>query len=191
MNFTWKIDDDLSLRLLEPRHAEEVYALIDRNRDHLRPWFRWAPNVDSAKAVGEKIASWLHDLAERGSVFTMIEAHGRPVGLMYTCDRDVVNKRVELGYWLDHTGQGKGYVTRACRALIDYAFDVLGVNRIDITADIENTRSRAVAERLGFTHEADIAKWLCFPDGQCRDMASYRLLREDWERGTDECAGTA
>ena len=85
MNFTWAIDDELSLRLLEPRHAEEVYALIDRNREHLRPWFRWAPGLESAEGAREKIVSFLHDLVDRGNTIVALAsedatAHRQPSG---------------------------------------------------------------------------------------------------------------
>ena len=181
MNFRYDIDDEVSLRLLEPRHAEELYELICRNREHLRPWFRWPLSVASAEDVRVKIVEHLHLLAAEGRRMTLVEAHGRGVGLLFLSSRDVENKRMELGYWLDEREQGKGVMTRACRAMVRYGFEVLGVNRIDITADVDNAASHRVAERLGFTREATMAQWLCFPDGRCRDMANYRLLRRDWE----------
>ncbi len=181
MNFCYRVDDEVSLRLLEPRHAGELYELICRNREHLRPWFRWPLSVQTEEDVCAKIVEHLHHLAADGRRMTLIEAHGRGVGLLFLATMDVENKRMELGYWLDEREQGKGLMTRACRAMVRYGFAELGMNRIDITADVDNPASHRVAERLGFTREATMAQWTCFPDGRCRDMANFRLLRRDWE----------
>jgi ribosomal-protein-serine acetyltransferase len=183
VDFLWPIGDGLNLRLLEPRHAGLMFALIDRNRERLRPWFRWAPDVRAVEDVRERIEQNLKRMADDGRRYTLIEAGGEPAGLVYICEVDPRHDRIELGYWLDGRFEGRGIMTRACSAMVAFGFGVLGVNRIDITADVDNARSRAVAERLGFTLEAILAEWTTRPDGQRRDMASYRLLRRDWSGG--------
>ncbi|MFW5968756.1 MAG: RimJ/RimL family protein N-acetyltransferase, partial [Persicimonas sp.] len=50
--FSFRIDDDLELRLHEEHHAEEMYALVDKNRAHIG---RWLPFVDYTDAVSDTL----------------------------------------------------------------------------------------------------------------------------------------
>ncbi len=174
------LGEDAVLRTILPGDAEALFELYERNREHLRPWFRWAPSVTCVREVRAMIGQWLGASRETGAVSAGIEVDGNLVGMTYMIRHDVQNRRVELGYWLDADAVGRGYITKACRALIDYAFTRINVNRIDIAADVNNQRSQNVAERLGFTREAVIRQWLRFPDGRFVDMASYCLLRSEW-----------
>lgn len=58
-----------------------------------------------------------------------------------------------IGYWLAESAQGRGTMTRAVQALVDHAFRVWRLHRVEIRAAVDNTRSRAIPERLGFTQE--------------------------------------
>lgn len=60
----------------------------------------------------------------------------------------------EIGYWLRTNDVGRGYCSEATRALTRHAFEELKANRVALTMDDRNSRSWAVAERLGFTWEA-------------------------------------
>lgn len=176
------LDGDAVLRQVRVSDAEAIYRLCVANRERLNPWFRWAPGVASVDPVFERCCEVCEAFQETGQVYGVIERAGRIVGLAYMCHHDPQNRRTELGYWLDESAVGRGYITKACRALIEEAFVNLGINRIDIAADVNNERSRAVAERLGFHQETVIDQWLRFPDGRYVDMASYRLLKQDWEK---------
>ena len=71
----------------------------------------------------------------------------------------------EIGYWLAEHHAGRGVMTRCCLAVIDYGIGELGLHRIQILADALNRRSRAVAERLGFTLEGNAARRHARPRG--------------------------
>ena len=85
-----------------------------------------------------------------------------------------------IGYWLGAEYEGKGIMTRACKALIDYGFGDLSLNRIVIRAATENVRSQAVPLRLGFTREGveREAEWL---NDHFLDMIVYSMLRSEWQ----------
>jgi len=174
------IDDTLSLRVLEPSDAEALYALIDRNREYLRPWFRWAPNVKDAGEVRQRLEQELHGYEKHGTAYCGVIAESKLVGLVYLCDHDLRNNRAEIGYWLDQNEQGKGYALRASKTMVDYCFGILEVERVSVNAELNNARSRGLAERLGFTFEGERHRWSRFPDGSYQDLACYRMLREDW-----------
>jgi ribosomal-protein-serine acetyltransferase len=76
-------------------------------------------------------------------------------------------------------------VTKACRVLLDYAFNDLKLNRVDIYCAAENAKSRAVAERLGFTHEGTLreAQWV---RERFVDLAVYGILASEWGKVKSE-----
>ena len=109
---------------------------------------------------------------------------GRLCGMVCHNGIDWVNQTTSLEYWLDVSHQGKGIMTASCGAVIDHSFDTLRLNRILIRSATGNVRSRAVAERLGFTLEgvSRQAEWLY---GRCVDVALYGLLKTDKAPGAN------
>jgi len=84
--------------------------------------------------------------------------------------------RCDLGYWLAPQGRGRGAMTRAVRLLSRWTFENLPVERIEITIQPENSASRRVAERAGYTFEGVLRSYLDIK-GSRRDAAMYSLLR--------------
>ena len=65
--------------------------------------------------------------------------------------------------------------------LIDYLFDTIELNRVQINCNVENKRSRAVPERLGFKLEG-IHRQVEFLNGKFGDWAIYAILRSEWKQ---------
>jgi [ribosomal protein S5]-alanine N-acetyltransferase len=88
-------------------------------------------------------------------------------------------ERAEMGYWIGVPHWGRGYATEAARALIDYGFGTLRLNRIQAHHMAENLASGRVMEKVGLTREG------CSPqalkkNGRFHDLIFYGVLREDW-----------
>ena len=88
------------------------------------------------------------------------------------------NKKTEIGYWLSESFQHKGIITQSGKALINYAFNEMNLNRIQLKAATGNLKSQQVAERLGFTKEG-IER-----DGELHmrgfvDLVVFSLLKAD------------
>lgn len=85
----------------------------------------------------------------------------------------------ELGYWVGRPFWGQGYATEAAAALIAFAFNTLGLNRINATYFSDNPASGRVMEKLGMVKEGyrpqHTLKW-----GLYRDITLYGLRQEDW-----------
>ena len=75
-------------------------------------------------------------------------------------------------------------MTASCRAVVQYAFNDMGLNRVVIRCATGNRRSRAIPERLGFTLEgvAKQSEWLY---DHFVDLAIYSLLRSEWSDRPD------
>jgi len=91
--------------------------------------------------------------------------------------------RVEVAYWLAPAARGRGAMTRALRLVLAWAFDELGVVRVDWSARADNDASRAVAEAVGFRVEGvRRGRFLRRYDGARYDEQVAGLLRDDLVR---------
>ncbi len=102
------------------------------------------------------------------------------IGLEPDRRREGVNSR-ELGYSLGEEWWGKGYMTEAARAVIDYAFNDLGIVVLAICTGPDNKRSQRVIEKCGFKFEGVQRRGYHIYDGTDRDNLVYSMLREEWE----------
>ena len=173
------IDDDLMLRTLCEDDSETLFRLVDTNRDHLREWLPWLDANTIPDHTRQFIQSTLQqDADNQGPTFAII-SQGRVVGIVGYHPIRWNNKSVEIGYWLSRDAVGQGIMTRCCRTLVEHAFHVLGLNRVTIPAAVENHRSRAIPERLGFKKEGIIrdAEWLY---DHYVDHALYAMLKREW-----------
>ncbi len=178
--FSLPVDRSIQLRLLEERHAEVLYLLTDRNREHLRKWLPWVDRVVSVQDTRSFIRLSLKQFEASKGIQTGIWYNGELVGVI-GCEIDLENRTATIGYWLAAPFQGRGIMTRACRALVQYLFGEKDVNRIEIRCAVENKRSRAIPERLGFVREGLIRNAELL-NGRYVDHVVYRLLKNDWEK---------
>ncbi|PZD96184.1 RimJ/RimL family protein N-acetyltransferase [Paenibacillus sambharensis] len=174
-----KINDLLELRLLENRHAEEMFLLVDSNRGRLREWLPWLDNTVSVEQCREFIRMSLKAFAENNGLYLGIFHQGRLAGCVSLNNIDWSNRKTTIGYWLSEDFEGRGTMTAACRTLIDYIFHELLLNRVEIRAAVQNTKSRAIPERLGFVQEGIVrqAEWLY---DHYVDHVVYGMLKEEW-----------
>jgi ribosomal-protein-serine acetyltransferase len=136
------LGDGVGLRPMSVDDADELHAVIVRNRDHLRPWMPWA-DQDL-----ERTRQYLRDATlDPRDIQAAVTMDGRivgAIGLVHPAGFAMV------GYWLAAEAQGRGIMTRAVLAFVDHALDDLGYDRVELRAAVNNARSRAVAERAGF-----------------------------------------
>jgi ribosomal-protein-serine acetyltransferase len=174
------IDDETELRLLKERHAEELFALMDQNRKYLREWLPWLDTNKSLRDTKEFIEGSLEQFANNNGFQSGIWFRGKLAGVIGYHKIDWANRTTSIGYWLAVPFRGKGLMTKACRALVDYAFDEFGLNRVEIRCAVENQKSRAIPQRLGFREEGIIrqAEWLY---DHFVDHMVYGILASEWQ----------
>ena len=139
----------------------------------------WKPHadLDESKMIIEEIFMpydvWSIREKETGRVIGNI-------GLEPDRRREDVNSR-ELGYSLAEDCWGRGYMTEAANAVIDYAFEDLELVVMGICTGPENKRSQRVIEKCGFKFEGVQRKGYHIFTGFDRDNFVYSMLREEWE----------
>jgi ribosomal-protein-alanine N-acetyltransferase len=91
-----------------------------------------------------------------------------------------MNLRGEIGYALARKYWGRGLMTEAVRAMLDYGFNTLQLNRMEARCDVENTASWRVMEKAGMKFEGVLRQNIIL-HGRPRDAKMYGILREDWD----------
>lgn len=177
--FTLKIENDLELALVEPSFAKSYYDIVGKQRDYLSKWLCWPPDANSEEFFLSFIRKSLHDYADGKSLICAMVFCGQVVGNISFNTISYELKKVEIGYWLSSDHQGKGIVTKSASKLIAYAFNELKMEKVQISAAVENESSRKVCERLGFKLEGIISRSENL-NGQIVDHAIYGLNRARW-----------
>ncbi|MFC8924827.1 GNAT family N-acetyltransferase [Streptomyces albidoflavus] len=169
------------LRPLETWQADEFLAHMDRARETVGEQ-NGLPDV--VRDLTESRA-FLRTYAERqaadsGRLYG-IWLDGTLVGGVLFRTFDPVHGVAEAGCWLEPAAVGRGLVTRACRAIIDWAFTVRGMRRVEWHVATDNAPSIAVARRLGMTREG-VQRSAYVHRGRRLDMELWAVLSEEWHK---------
>jgi len=173
------VDEHLVLRQLLEEDARPLFRLVDAERGRLRRTLPW---VDGTRGVDDAIAFLRTSVeeAEDGEGWQLgIFADGDLCGVIGHHSLSWLHARVNLGYWLAASHEGRGIMTKACRAVIDHAFAELGMHRVEICAAVDNVRSRAVAERLGLVQEG-VRRQAEKIGERFVDLVVYGVLAQEW-----------
>ena len=172
------VDDEIAIRPVAASDAGGLFELVDANRAYLARWLPW---VDSIRTLEDE-RRWVERMADpdehdREQPYAIVYKGAVVGGIGITVEP--MNRSGEIGYWLAEDMQGQGIVTRACRALVDHAFQSRELHRLVIRTDPENGRSRAIPERLGFVAEGTQRESL-YTNGEYRDAVVYSMLASEW-----------
>lgn len=193
MNFEIKVNDKLSLKL---RHAEDAeatnlvtykfvnfYAIFthkNRNREQLRQWLPWVDATLTAEDTKKYLEGELENFKNKKTADFGVWYENAWVGSMGFNQIDLINEWAEIGYWLDKDYEGKGIMTECVKAMINYGFNDLNLNRIQIRCSNLNLRSKAIPERLGFVLEGTLRQDHK-RNGEFSDSLTFGLLKKEWK----------
>lgn len=126
---------------------------------------------------------WIHNNGYDNRLvvnFTIWLAHADEcIGRVYLHAKPEIDGEVEIGYGLSEEYRGHGYATEAAKAVVRYAFEQAGQDVLVAIVKPENSASRRVIEKLGFTRHS--VRPVLDDDGVVRDFIYYRLYRDDWQ----------
>lgn len=180
MYFGLEIDDELRLVIPEYSMAEEVFNLVDSDREHLGAFLDFVETSVDASSQRDYFKMKMLGVANETDKLFFITLDDRIVGCIDLHNINMNVKKAEVGYWLHSAFTGRNIMSRAVEALRDYSFTILGLNKLSILADVDNTASNKVALKSGFLlvgvkHQDEIR------NGEFRDMNEYELLKSDVE----------
>lgn len=168
---------------LEPLAASHLEALV-RNGADAEVW-RWMtmPQGDAAGSVRAWYETVMPVMARGEMVaFAIVDqARGEAVGGTTLFDYSEAHRRVEIGYtWLSKFAWRTPVNTECKFLLLRHAFEVLGMNRVQLKTDARNERSQAAIARLGAQREGVLRAQMVLPDGWVRDTVMFSIVKAEW-----------
>lgn len=165
-------------------------------RTRCREWLvHWEPRMAGAPQAAEDHRSFAARCSMRererqlGTGFGFgIFLQGRFIGeLTLSSVQRGPFQNASIGYWVDEAQAGHGYVPEAVVACLQFAFESLGLHRVEISIIPRNLASRRVVEKLAIRFEGIAERFLSI-DGVWEDHARYAITAEEWAVRGDELA---
>ena len=176
----FQLNSEIKLRPYIESDAEEIFVAVKANYAHLRPFLHWVVPEYSLEGVKEFIKQSQKDAEEKLRQGYGIFYNQKLIGAIGFVNFSWDSHKTEIGYWITKDFSGKGIITKSCKALINYAFNELKMNRIEIRCATENVRSRAIPEKLGFKLEGVLRQAL-WRHTRLYDDTIYGLLKDEWK----------
>lgn len=167
--------DRLRLEATVPAHAAGLWPAIEASLPELTKYMAWAPSASAANTVTftERIEKKREELTDWSfTIFLGDEVAGNISLMGYEALADLA----EVGYWLRSDLCGRGLMTEAARAVVDFGFDDVGCHRLELRAAESNPGSIRVAEKVGFVREGLLRDANRAPDGGRYNMHIFGLL---------------
>jgi RimJ/RimL family protein N-acetyltransferase len=170
----------LVVRCWQPADAALLKEAVDESLDELLPWMPWAAEEPQPLEAKVKLLRTFRGRFDLGQEFVY--------GIFSRDENAVVGgtglharrgeDAFEIGYWIRTSHAGRGLATEASAALTRVAFEVCGIDRVDIRVDPANVASAAIPRKLGFREEATLRRRLRYPEP--RDVIVFSLFADDF-----------
>jgi ribosomal-protein-serine acetyltransferase len=178
-SFIFFTDNVVTVRPFQAEDAPEVHAAIVESQNEVPKWLTDLKE-QSLTSVQDYIASqpqtWNEDKAYN---FAILESSSNKI--VGGCGLTQINRRhrfCNLYYWIRTSTTGRGYATRAVVLMARFAFESLGMQRMELVIEPENLASLRVAEKAGAISEGYLRSRL-FVRGESRDAVIFSLVPED------------
>ena len=168
----------LLIRVARPGDGAMFSEAILDSHAELAPWLGWVtppPSPDEAEA--RCVAAHQRFLRNEDLMaFFLTKDGGELVGGSGLHKADWTLRQFEVGYWARTRFAGSGLMTEGVRALARHAIEALGANRVFLTTDERNERSRRLAERAGFEFEGTLRRDRFDLEGRLRNTRVYAIV---------------
>jgi [ribosomal protein S5]-alanine N-acetyltransferase len=170
----------LLLRRLDVNDADEVLAL--RGNPEIMKYIP-RPLAKSKEDALEHINMIEDKIVSNTGINWGITIKGNPkiIGIIGHYKISPENHRAEIGYMSFPETNGKGYMSEAIKAVVEYGFEQMNLHSIEAIIDPGNAASERVLQKNGFVKEAHILEnelW----DGRFLDTVIYSLLKRNWKK---------
>jgi RimJ/RimL family protein N-acetyltransferase len=174
----------LNLSALGPEHVGQLHDVIPRNKAHLAAAMPWAHSEPLSYEERIELLRQMRANFDLGLDFVLgifDRSTNRYMGGTGLHPR-IGPQALEIGYWIAADCQGNGLATEAVTALVSVAFEAMAARRLEIRCSPENSRSRAIPERLGFHLDGVLREGGISGTGELEDKMIWSLLASEYPR---------
>ncbi|MGI9609481.1 MAG: GNAT family N-acetyltransferase [Acidimicrobiia bacterium] len=176
---SFELPSGVAVRPWRRDDAPELLRTVEAERGRLARWMPWVPYATSVADFTDFIDRSMAQEREGTGIQRGLFDEAAVVGAVGASIGSLNFDEADVGYWITGAREGRGDASVTTRHLIDWLFSERDMYRITIRAALENEKSRAVAERLGFSYEGVLRGSLLL-DGEHKDAALYALLHPEW-----------
>jgi len=172
-------DEWVRLEPLEEKH----YVPLTPVAMHKQLWLYTGAKVNEEKDFRRYFDTALNEKANKLSYpFAYFNKKtGHYAGSTRYANIDFPNKKLEIGWtWLDPALHGTGFNRHAKLLLLNYGFDVLGLNRIELKTSLLNLFSQKAMQNIGAVREGTLRRHSINEDGLVRDTVYFSFIRDEW-----------
>ncbi len=163
--------------------ATNMFQVIDKNREHLNPWFPWPKETKKIEDTLKYLFTKEEDIKRNKRVEYGLYIKNKYIGNISIFDINKKNKSAEIGYWISSTYTRKWYMTEAIQILEKEAFEYMNLNRIQIKCDERNKASSGVAKKCNYKYEWKFRK-NCFSEhfNDFRNTLVFSKLKSEYKK---------
>jgi [ribosomal protein S5]-alanine N-acetyltransferase len=171
----------LILRRFTPDDAEDMYANWAGDPE-VTKFLMWDAHTDAA-ATHSLLEQWAQAYADPRTFLwaIVLKETGKPIGSISLLNFNEQDRKAEVGYCIGRRWWGKGLMAEALRAVLTFAFDTVGLNRVEACHDTRNIASGRVMQKAGMEREGHFRQWK-YRKGRFCDFEFYAILKEDFSK---------
>ena len=167
--------------LLRPFTMDDAQAMYenwasDEKVTRYMAWPRHEKIDDTNRVLQEWVKAYDSDAFYEWAI--VLKELGQPIGSIEVLSLDDYVQKANLGYSIGYAFWGRGIMPEALKAVIDFLFDEVGLQRVEACHDARNANSGKVMKKCGMRHEGTMRRWAWTNAGIC-DTCNYGILPED------------
>jgi RimJ/RimL family protein N-acetyltransferase len=172
----------LIIRAPRAGDGKAINEAVRESLEHLKPWMPWAQTIPEVEETEERVRNGVVRWIMREDLWMLLyrKSDGLYVGASGLHRMDWSVPAFETGYWIRKSLEGKGYIGEAVAGITDFAFKVIGAERMEIRCDTLNIRSANVARRAKYTLEGTLRHDSWATNGTLRDTHIFGMTRPEW-----------
>lgn len=174
------IDEHLMMRSLQLSDAAKHFQAVNSSRSHLRKWLSWVDVTTKEEHTLQYIQKIEQQHHNHETIVLGIFFDSELIGEIGMYEWSHSLKLGKIGYWISHEFEGHGIMYKCFSRFIEFLFEKIGLNKLEIRYVPRNKRSARLPDLMGFKREGVLRQSFLL-HGQLEDLIVSGLLRNEWQ----------